>query len=159
MEGKLIKRLFVVISFIAVSGLSTAGQNPPASTPPKPPAKHQIVTAAQVNGVYRYYRNEFRILALGHHKLRVQFNGEWMTRAGYPNIGEAMGDADIVGNVATFIPGDTTKCKITMTFSPNRMKVEQQGDDAECGFGHNVMAGGTYRRVRASKPKFIPIPN
>src|SRR5207253_3961122 len=98
------------------------------------------VTASQINGVYRFQRNDFRVLALGHHKLKVQFNGEWMTRGGYPNLGEAIGEATIEGNIATFVPGDTTKCKITMTFFPNRMKVVQEGLDAECGFGHNVIA-------------------
>jgi hypothetical protein len=121
--------------------------------------KGRTVTAAQVNGVYKYVRNDFRVLALGHNKLKVQFNGEWMTRGGYPNIGEAIGEATIVGNVATFIPGDTTKCKITMTFLTNKMIVQQEGFDADCGFGHNVMATGTYRRVKAGKPKFIPIPH
>jgi hypothetical protein len=116
------------------------------------------VTAAQINGVYKYRDNDFRVLALGHNKIKVQFNGEWMTRAGYPNIGEAIGEATLTGNVATFIPGETTRCKITMTFLTNRMVVEQEGDDAECGFGHNVMANGTYRRVKAGTPKFIPIP-
>jgi hypothetical protein len=117
------------------------------------------VTAAQINGVYQSGRNDFRVLALGHHKLKVQFNGEWMTRGGYPNIGEAIGEATIDGNVATFIPGETTKCKITMTFLPhNKMVVRQEGFDAGCGFGHNVMATGTYRRVKAGKPRFIPIP-
>jgi len=121
--------------------------------------RSRSVTAAQINGVYRYLRNDFRILALGHNKLKVQFNGEWMTRGGYPNLGEAIGAATIVGNVATFIPGDTTKCKITLTFlGNNKMAVAQEGLDAECGFGHNVMASGNYRRVKAGKPKFIPIP-
>jgi hypothetical protein len=116
------------------------------------------VTPAQINGVYKYRGNDFRVLALGHSKIKVQFNGEWMTRAGYPNIGEAIGEATIEGNVAIFIPGDTNKCKITMTFFTNKMIVKQEGDDAECGFGHNVMADGTYRRVKAGRPKFIPIP-
>ena len=117
------------------------------------------VSAAQINGVYKYLRNDFRILALGHNRLKVQFNGEWMTRGGYPNIGEAIGEATIAGNVATFIPGDTTRCKITLTFLPqNKMIVEQEGLDADCGFGHNVMASGTYRRVKAGKPKFMPVP-
>ena len=118
----------------------------------------RIVTARQINGVYKYGRNDFRVLALGRHKLKVQFNGEWMTRGGYPNIGEAIGEASINGNVATFIPGETTKCRITMTFFNNRMEVVQQGLDAECGFGHNVIASGTYRRVKAGRPRFIPIP-
>src|SRR5205085_9752713 len=86
----------------------------------------RAVTPTQINGVYKYQRNDFRILALGHNKLKVQFNGEWMTRGGYPNIGEAIGEATIVGNVATFIPGDTTKCKITMTFLRNKMIVDME---------------------------------
>ncbi len=117
------------------------------------------VTPAQINGVYKSGRNDFRVLALGHNKLKVQFNGEWMTRYGYPNIGEAIGEATIVGNVATFVPGDTKNCKITMTFlPPNKMIVAQEGTDAECGFGHNVMADGTYRRTKAGRPRWIPIP-
>jgi len=142
---------------LGVLGLSISAQSPLVVTRKKAQGTGRVVTPAQVNGLYRYGRNDFRILALGHHKLKVQFNGEWMTRGGYPNIGEAIGDADIEGNVATFIPGDTTRCKITMTFLTNRMKVEQEGIDADCGFGHNVMATGTYRRVKRGKPKFIPI--
>ena len=48
--------------------------------------------------------------------------------------------------------------KITITFLTNRMEVVQEGFDAECGFGHNVIATGTYKRVKAAKPKFIPAP-
>jgi hypothetical protein len=118
----------------------------------------KVVTAAQANGLYRDGRNEFRILALGHNKLEVQFDGEYMTRAGYPNIGEARGEATIEGNVATFVPGDTTECKITIKFLRNRLDVTQEGSDAACGFGHNVMATGTYRKIRGGKPKFITTP-
>ena len=143
----LIRLTVRVSSLLLIGSLVTSGQSP-----------RRIVTAAQINGVYKYDRNDFRVLALGHNKLKVQFNGEWMTRGGYPNIGEAIGEATIEGNVATFIPGDTTKCKITMTFLRNRMIVEQEGLDADCGFGHNVMASGTYRRVKAGRPKWIPIP-
>ena len=147
LPSQLIRLIVGVLSFLLLGSLVTSGQSP-----------RRAVTAAQINGVYKSGRNDFRVLALGHHKLKVQFNGEWMTRAGYPNIGEAIGEATIEGNVATFIPGDTTKCKITMTFLRNKMIVEQQGLDADCGFGHNVMASGTYRRVKAGKPRWIPIP-
>ena len=134
---------FFLLGSLVISGQST----------------RRVVTAAQINGVYKSDRNDFRVLALGHNKLQVQFNGEWMTRYGYPNIGEAIGEATIDGNVATFVPGETKNCKITMTFRPpNKMVVTQEGTDAECGFGHNVMADGTYRRVKAGRPKWIPIP-
>lgn len=146
--------LNVTLVLLAIAAL-TAAQEP---TPTRKPTL-RAVTAAQINGLYKYDRNDFRILALGHNKLKVQFNGEWMTRGGYPNIGEAIGEATIEGNVATFIPGDTTQCKITMTFLKNKLRVEQEGLDADCGFGHNVVATGTYRRVKAGKPKFIPIPH
>lgn len=140
-------RFTAVIASLLLGSLWISGQS-----------SQRAVTPAQINGVYKYDRNDFRVLALGHNKLKVQFNGEWMTRGGYPNIGEAIGEATIIGNVATFIPGDTTKCKITMTFLRNKMIVEQEGMDAECGFGHNVMASGTYRRVKAGRPRWIPIP-
>jgi hypothetical protein len=146
--------LFLITIILALATFAEA-QGPAPDTKPN----QRAVTPAQINGLYRYYRNDFRILALGHNKLKVQFNGEWMTRGGYPNIGEAIGEASIEGNVATFVPGDTTQCKITLTFLKNKMKVEQEGLDADCGFGHNVMATGTYRRVKAGKPKFMPIPH
>jgi hypothetical protein len=121
-----------------------------------PAQKSKVVTAAQANGVYRYYKSEFRILALGHNKLKVQFDGMYMTRAGYPNMGYAMGEATIDGNVATFVPSDTQGCKITLAFLPGKIVVQQDGDDAACGFGHNVMATGTYRKIRSGRPKFQP---
>ncbi|HLR04265.1 MAG TPA: hypothetical protein VK117_00515 [Pyrinomonadaceae bacterium] len=147
------KRAFLLILCVVTSGLSTAAQDP-VRTPPKPPAKHEIVTAAQANGVYRYYQSEFRILALGHNKLKVQFDGIYMTVSRSPNMGYASGEATIAGNVATFVPADTQGCKITMTFLPGKLKVTQDGSDADCGFGHNVYATGTYRKIRSGKPKF-----
>jgi len=150
---KPMKRAFLLILCVVTSGLSTAAQDP-VRTPPKPPAKHEIVTAAQANGVYRYYQSEFRILALGHNKLKVQFDGIYMTVSRSPNMGYASGEATIAGNVATFVPADTQGCKITMTFLPGKLKVTQDGSDADCGFGHNVYATGTYRKIRSGKPKF-----
>jgi hypothetical protein len=141
------KKVLLLTLCILAFGIVTKGQD-----------RKAVVTAAQVNGVYRYRTSEFRILALGHNKLKVQFNGEYMTRAGYPNIGEAMGEATIDGNIATFIPGDTQGCEITLVFLPNKLKVIQAGTDADCGFGHNVMADGTYRKIKGGKPKFIAMP-
>jgi len=40
-----------------------------------------------------------------------------------------------------------------MTFLSNgKLKVKQQGE--ECGFGHNVRADGTFRKISSRKPKF-----
>src|SRR5882672_11558216 len=110
------KRKFLLIALIAASHLSTSAQAQ-VPTPPKPPQK-EIVTAAQANGVYRYYQSEFRILALGHNKLKVQFDGIYMTVSRSPNMGYASGEAIIDGNIATFKPADTEGCEISMTFLP-----------------------------------------
>jgi len=150
------KRTILLILLVATGGLSTVAQDPQPATPPKPPPKHQIVTAAQANGVYRYYKSEFRILALGHNKLKVQFDGVYTTRAKSINMGYAMGEAIIDGNVATFKPPDTERCEITLVFLPGKLKVMQDGSDADCGFGHNVNAAGTYTKIRGGKPKFEP---
>ena len=135
--------VLTVILFAAIAHLQPA----PAQT-------SRVVTAAQANGVYRYYDNEFRILALGHGKLKVQFDGIYHTLAKSVNMGSATGEATIEGNVATFVPEDTTGCKITMTFLPGKLVVKQDGDDATCGFGHNVYSTGTYKKIRSGKPKF-----
>jgi|SRR5262252_4221197 len=123
-----------------------------AQSSPRP--SQPLVTAAQVNGVYRFYRSEFRILALGHNRLKVQFDGVYVTVSKSVNLGYASGAATIEGNVATFVPPDTERCKITLMFLPGKMVVTQDGDDFACGFGHNVNATGTYKKIRSGKPKF-----
>ena len=148
------KRTFLLLVCVLAAGLSTSAQDQPAAVPPRPPQKHQVVTAAQANGVYRYFKSEFRILALGHNKLKVQFDGVYMTLAHSPNIGYASGEATIDGNIATFKPSDTEHCEITLVFLPKKLKVMQDGSDADCGFGHNVYATDTYRKIKSGKPRF-----
>lgn len=147
-------KTLLIACCIFVSAAGALGQEPT----PTPPPVHKIVTAAQVNGVYRYYQSEFRILALGRNKLKVQFDGIYITQAGSPNMGSATGEASIEGNVATFKPEETQRCEITLVFLPNKLRVTQEGSDAECGFGHNVYATGTYRKIKSGKPKFETAP-
>ena len=149
---KSMTKAFLLLLCLVTSGFRITAQDPPS--PAKPPPKHQVVTAAQANGVYRYYQSEFRILALAHNKLKVQFDGIYMTAAKSPNMGYATGEAIIDGNIATFKPSDTERCEITLVFLPGKLKVIQDGSDADCGFGHNVYATGTYRKIRSGKPKF-----
>ena len=140
-------RLSVLALCIFASWSTAFAQNPRA------------VSAIQANGVYRHGDNEFRILALGSGTLKVQFDGIYVTAARGQNMGYATGEATLEGTVARFIPPDTQGCKITLTFSQNTLKVIQDGSDADCGFGHNVDATGTYRKIRGGKPKFESRPN
>jgi hypothetical protein len=143
----IMKRLAIAVLCFAAMGWALSSQTVTAQNA-------RVVTAAQANGVYKYYDNEFRILTLGHNKLKIQFDGVYHTLAKSVNLGFAGGDATIDGNVATFIPDDTQGCKITMTFLPGKLVVKQDGDDATCGFGHNVYSTGTYKKIRSGKPKF-----
>lgn len=118
-------------------------------------AAPKIVTAAQVNGTWRTKTGEFKVLALGQQKLRIEFsgtyeyrvNGEWTA-----NTGTGAGIAFIAGDTATFRPeGAEADCAITMRFAAGALLVMQEG---VCGFGHHVTASGTYRKVSARKPTF-----
>ncbi|MEQ1604015.1 MAG: hypothetical protein ABL999_04030 [Pyrinomonadaceae bacterium] len=125
------------------------------------------VPAAEVNGTFRMnftgkYKgssNEIKILALGGGKVRVAMelvypykmqNGELMA-----NMGELDGEASISGDTAVYSATEFGKCTITIKFvTPGTIKVAQDGTDADCGFGHNVMATGTYKKVSSKKPTF-----
>ena len=118
-------------------------------------AAQTVVTASQVNGTWKFRNNIFKIWALGNQQLRVEFLGtyEYGTRDGLmANVGEGSGIATITGNVARFHPEDADDdCMITLTFKKGKLVVEQEGG---CGFGHNVIADGTYRKSSSRKPKF-----
>jgi hypothetical protein len=119
----------------------------------------RIVTAAEANGTYRSGRNELKILALGHNRLRIQmhliyeFKSQWGPMA---NVGEAFGEATIENETAIFHPPDTQNCTITIEFLPaNKLRLSED-HTMECGFGLNVSSEGTYRKVKRGKPKFDP---
>lgn len=124
------------------------------------------VTAAEVNGTFRMpftgkfkgSSNEIKILALGGGKLHIAMdllypyivNGELSA-----NMGSLDGEASIVGDVAVYDSAEFGPCTITIKFvRPGTIRVTQEGTDADCGFGHNVMADGTYKKVSSAKPKF-----
>lgn len=70
------------------------------------------------------------------------------------NMGTAHGEATIENDVATFRPEGTEDCTITIKFLPrNRIRVAED-HMLNCGFGFNVSSEGTYRKIRAGKPKF-----
>lgn len=114
------------------------------------------VTAKQVNGTWNYRQNEFKIWALGEQKLQVEFSGiyEYKTGNGEPtaNTGEGSAIVRIEGNTANFKPdGAEDDCKIVLKFTDGKLVVTQDGI---CGFGFNVSAAGTYKKVSSKKPKF-----
>ncbi|MBK6316403.1 MAG: hypothetical protein IPF53_19465 [Blastocatellia bacterium] len=75
----------------------------PAATVSSP----RVVSASQVNGTWRSKDGEFKILALGKQRLRVEFFGVHEYRVNgvlTASIGEGSGIATIYGDTATFRP-------------------------------------------------------
>ena len=155
------KRALLFLSFLFTSGLVVSAQELRTITPLGPQPITQILTADQVSGVYRDGTSELRLLALDPNKIKIEFKSDW-TIAGYyandgyhPNTGDAVGEAIIEGNVARFISGDSKKCKITLTFLTNRIEVTQEGSAADCGYRRNLVATGTYRRIKGGHARLV----
>jgi hypothetical protein len=132
-----------------------------------PAQNRKSVSAAEVNGTFRYYfsgkskgsYNEIKILALGKGKLKIAFELIYpyrdRTGAMTANMGSAEGEAAIDGDTAVYSSAEFEECKIIIKFVRDGLiRVGQEGTDAACGFGRNVSADGTYRKISRAKPKF-----
>lgn len=140
---------------IFFSGVQTNAQN------------RKSVGAAEVTGTFRSHftgkfkgsYNEIKILALGKGKLKISFEllYPYITGGGElsANMGTAEGEATIVGDTAVYSSDEYGQCKITIKFvRAGLIRVSQNGNDADCGFGRNVNAEGTYKKASGAKPKF-----
>jgi len=151
----------ILVSLVFAAMLLMAGLMPAYAQKPR-----SSVSAAEVTGTFSYkFGSKFKraastisILALGKGKLRVAFDliyprmvdGELTA-----NMGEGGGTATITGDTAVFESNEFGPCKITIRFtSPGSIDVTQQGSDADCGFGHNVMATGHYVKTSSKRPRF-----
>src|SRR5712691_7336390 len=155
------KRTFLFVLCVVTSGLVVGAQELVLVTPQGPQPLSQVIIADQMSGVYSDGSSELRLQALSPNKLKIEFKSDW-TIAGYysnsgyrPNTGDAVGEATIEGNVARFISGDTKKCTITLTFLTNRIEVTHEGLAADCGYTHNVVATGTYRRIKGGHARLV----
>jgi hypothetical protein len=136
--------LYIGVFGLALSSIATSDADTDKS-----------VTAAQVNGTWKTKSGEFKIWALGKQRLQVEFSGvyEYKSPQGpTANEGEGSGVATIEGDTAIFKPeGAEEECQITLKFIGGKLVVTQTGI---CGFGHNVSAEGTYKRISSKKPNF-----
>jgi hypothetical protein len=104
------------------------------------------VSGTEVNGTWTNKHGEFRIWAINPSRLQIEFSGTNDT-----NTGEANGHALLENDTATFKPDNAEDCRITLQFAHDKLVARQEGD---CGFGLNVSAAGTYKRVSSKKPEF-----
>ncbi|HHT0594231.1 TPA: hypothetical protein ACTXXA_002582 [Legionella anisa] len=92
--------------------------------------------------------NTLTVRALGGGKINISFNLVYPYEVNgelHANTGELSGIASIKGDTAVYSSAEYGQCTITLTFiKPGILSVKQEGSDADCGFGHNVYADGTY---------------
>ena len=123
------------------------------------------VSAAEVNGTYKMnfrgkfasFSNEVKLLALGRGRVRVAMDlvYPYTLRNGEPmvNMGTLDGEASIDADVAVYKSEGTDQCTITIRFvRPGTIEITQS--ESVCGFGHNVTADGTYKKISSRKPRF-----
>lgn len=145
---------FIVASLAVVSAGEAYGQRAAVS------GKEVTGTFKyQFTGKYKGNSNEIQIQALGNNKVKIGFdlvypytmaNGDLMA-----NVGQALGEAEINGDEAVFTDSEGGTCSIRVKFvKPGVIKVTQEQEGAGCGFGMNVSAEGTYKKVSSVKPKF-----
>jgi hypothetical protein len=125
------------------------------------------VPAAEINGTFRYnYTGKFRgsfseikILALDGGRLRISMDLTYpyeLDNEITANEGTLDGEATIKGDTAVYSSKDEYgQCEITILFvKPGLIKVKDNPNAMNCGFGNHVYAGGTYRKVSSKKPTF-----
>ena len=111
-------------------------------------------------GTYEYKsgraNNEISIQKLEGNKLRVKLYASYEYEINgnlNVNVGEAKGIATLEGDTAVLVPEDTEGCEIALKFSGDKIIIKPKNEAKNCGFGLNVSAEGTYRKVN-KKPDF-----
>ena len=85
-------------------------------------------------------------------KVHFCFSGLWWGLGEGPSgLGELTATIPLHDGQAEYTSREFTgnKCLISIHFYPDRLEVKQTGTDFDCGFGHNVMAAGTFQRIGA----------
>ncbi len=118
------------------------------------------VQRVSVTGTYRYVLNTIEVLELPENRVRISFSGFWPNdhkRVETRNVGSFDETVPLKVRTAVVKPryGDD-QCAITIEFTATRAIVTEEG--YRCGFGFNVEADGTYRKV-SSKPPDLPPPD
>lgn len=142
MKLRLAAVLFLLLVFFV-----TAAQTPlPANTKPR-----------SVTGQYRLRQDEFRnrldVQQTSGGKIKFQLVALWVSFNNPENIhnGELHGVVTLQKGLAIFESGT---CQITMKFASNRVGISESDDNGDCGFGANVTAAGSYRKINNKRPKF-----
>jgi hypothetical protein len=102
---------------------------------------------------YQEFRNRIDVQQLSGSKVKFDLLALWVSHYNPENVhnGTAQGIVRLTNGVAIYEDGS---CRLKMEFFPNKLRITQGEGFGDCGFGANVTATGTYRKVDNKKPKF-----
>ncbi len=133
--------LFLVTSFVVV------GQTPQVTKakPPRNVTGHYVMRRGA-------FHNTLDVQQLPGGKIKVDLVALWVSH-NPDNIhdGEIQAIVSLENGVALYQEG---ACRIKMEFLPGRVRISESDEAGDCGFGLNVTAAGSYRRIDTKKPKF-----
>ena len=142
------KTLVLALLFIFVS--SSSGQTNQNTKKP----------AASITGTYKYVLNTIEVLEMPDHKVRISFSGFWPNdrkKVETRNVGAFDEVVKLQGRTATVkLQFGDDPCILKFVFQLSRVTVAQNGIGS-CGFGFNVEADGTYRKVSSEPPNLGPL--
>ncbi|HWN07910.1 MAG TPA: hypothetical protein VNO50_01250 [Pyrinomonadaceae bacterium] len=116
-----------------------------------------VAKPKSVTGQYRLRKDEFRnsldVRQLRGGKIKFALIALWVSPNNPQNIhnGELHGVARLENGVAMYESGN---CKVRMSFASNRVIIKTDDVIDDCGFGANVAASGTYRKINSKSPRF-----
>lgn len=129
--------------------LLVAGGQTPTAMKAKP--------TGSVTGHYRMRREEFRnrldVQQLPGGKIKFDLLALWVSHYNPENVhnGQVQGIARLENGVAIY---QADSCKLRIEFLPTKARIMQSDEVGDCGFGANVTATGSYRKIDSRKPKF-----
>lgn len=118
--------------------------------------KLRPVTVKNVTGHYRLTKDEFRnrldVQQVAGGRIKFYLLALWVSHNNPDNIhnGELNGVVALQKGIALY---DRDDCKLKFEFLSNQVRITQVNDEG-CGFGANVTAAGTYRKLDSNNPKF-----
>jgi hypothetical protein len=87
-------------------------------------------------------------------KDKIEFDLDCNRGAPSYNMGAARAVVDLKDGIAVWRTTEFTgPCELKFEFNRNLVVVSQDGSDSDCGFGHGVYCGGTYRLKSRKPPK------
>ncbi len=110
-----------------------------------------------VTGHYRLQREEFRnridVQQLPDGRIKFDLLALWVSHYNPENVhnGTLQGIIGLENRVAIY---EADSCKLRLDFFPTKIRITQSEGVGDCGFGANVTAAGTYRKIDSRKPKF-----